>query len=90
MHCSTCIIVCRRVRYDDMRLRTPRLPQVNNTLPWALLLHLCFTCWFMGTESLKSEVITDSISYAQPYEDVIDAYEDNYGIMVSTQHMNLR
>ncbi|CAM9208586.1 unnamed protein product [Hapterophycus canaliculatus] len=57
--------------------------QVNNTLPWALLLHLCFTCWFMGTDSLKSELVTDSISYAQPYDDVIAAYEDDYGILVS-------
>ncbi|CAM9423368.1 unnamed protein product, partial [Scytosiphon promiscuus] len=57
--------------------------QVNNTLPWALLLHLCFTCWFMGTESLKSEVITESMSSAQPYEDVIAAYQDDYGVLVS-------
>ncbi|CAM9323183.1 unnamed protein product [Ectocarpus sp. 12 AP-2014] len=57
--------------------------QVNNTLPWALLLHLCFTCWFLGTESLKSEVITESISQVTPYEDVIASYEEGYGILVS-------
>eukprot|EP00903_Cladosiphon_okamuranus_P010786 g10192.t1 len=57
--------------------------QVNNTLPWALLLHLCFTCWFMGTESLKSEVITESISQVQPYKDQIAEYEKTYGILVS-------
>ena len=37
----------------------------------------------MGTESLKSEVITESISQAQPYGEVIAAYEESYGIFVS-------
>lgn len=58
-------------------------PKVNNTLPWALLLHLFFTCWFMGTESLKTEIITESISQVQPYKDVIAGYENTYGILVS-------
>lgn len=56
--------------------------KVNNTLPWALLLHLCFTCWFLGTESLKSEVITESMSRAAPYEELLSYYEEKFGILV--------
>lgn len=59
------------------------LVQVNNTLPWALLIHLCFTCWFLGTESLQSEIATDSISEARDYASVIASYEDRYGVLVS-------
>eukprot|EP00904_Undaria_pinnatifida_P003525 jgi/Undpi1/13173/HiC_scaffold_8.g02835.m1 len=57
--------------------------QVNKALPWALLLHLGFTCWFLGTESLKSEVITESLSQATSYEDVLAAYEAKFGILAT-------
>lgn len=37
----------------------------------------------MGTESLKSEVITESMSHVKPYTETIASYEDKYGILVS-------
>ncbi|CAM9192623.1 unnamed protein product, partial [Discosporangium mesarthrocarpum] len=57
--------------------------QVNNTLPYALLIHLCFTCWFLGNDSLKSEVITSSVQQAAAYEGTIANLEAQYGLLVS-------
>ena len=56
--------------------------KVNTSLPWALLLHLGFSCWFLGTESLKSEVITESLSQAASYAEVLASYEAKFGILV--------
>lgn len=80
-----CMAVPPGIFYSYTCAPPPMFPvlKVNNTLPWALLLHLCFTCWFMGTESLKSEFITESISQVQPYGEVIAAYKESYGIFVS-------
>lgn len=36
----------------------------------------------MGTESLQSEVITESLSSAADYEDILSSYQDKYGILV--------
>lgn len=55
---------------------------MNNTLPWALLIHLAFACWFLGTESLQSEVITETFSKAADYKTLIDGYHDSHGILV--------
>lgn len=59
-----------------------RTPQVNKTLPWALFIHLCFTCWFLGTESLESGTISDPTGHASAYRDTIHEYEQRYGILV--------
>lgn len=36
----------------------------------------------MGTESLQSELITESVSSATSYKDILVKYEDSYGILV--------
>lgn len=38
----------------------------------------------MGTESLQSEVITESMSSAAAYKDILSYYQDKYGILVRT------